>query len=140
MQPKSDVFSCRKRRSPNGPSSSSSCPTLLWVNLYDELILPSNPFFFSEMSKLIFHNMTWYPKIFILKKDVAFHIIWMGYFVNSNLPMFVLKMQMRNAYCAGPEDDLQLPKESAQVDWEVELGVVIGKGGRYAATIDFYVS
>jgi hypothetical protein len=47
---------------------------------------------------------------------------------------------MRNAYCAGPEDDLQLPKESAQVDWEVELGVVIGKGGRYAATIDFYVS
>jgi 2,4-diketo-3-deoxy-L-fuconate hydrolase len=32
---------------------------------------------------------------------------------------------------AGPEDDLVLPKESNQVDWEVELGVVIGKGGRY---------
>lgn len=31
----------------------------------------------------------------------------------------------------GPEDDLILPKESAQVDWEVELGVVIGKGGRW---------
>jgi hypothetical protein len=42
---------------------------------------------------------------------------------------------MRNAYCAGPEDDLQLPKESAQVDWEVELGVVIGKGGRYAVPL-----
>jgi 2-keto-4-pentenoate hydratase/2-oxohepta-3-ene-1,7-dioic acid hydratase in catechol pathway len=32
--------------------------------------------------------------------------------------------------CVGPEDDLILPKESEQVDWEVELAVVIGKGGR----------
>jgi 2,4-diketo-3-deoxy-L-fuconate hydrolase len=31
----------------------------------------------------------------------------------------------------GPDDDIQIPKGSEKTDWEVELGVVIGKGGRY---------
>ncbi|HEX8540147.1 MAG TPA: ureidoglycolate lyase [Pseudomonas sp.] len=31
----------------------------------------------------------------------------------------------------GPNDDVQIPRGSAKTDWEVELGVVIGKGGRY---------
>ena len=29
----------------------------------------------------------------------------------------------------GPYDDLVVPKASAEVDWEVELGVVIGRAG-----------
>ncbi|WCR11788.1 fumarylacetoacetate hydrolase family protein [Paracoccus stylophorae] len=31
---------------------------------------------------------------------------------------------------AGPDDDLQLPPGSTATDWEVELGIVIGAGGR----------
>ncbi|WP_204127368.1 ureidoglycolate lyase [Pseudomonas ogarae] len=35
-----------------------------------------------------------------------------------------------SAIC-GPNDDIQIPRGSLKTDWEVELGVVIGKGGRY---------
>jgi 2,4-didehydro-3-deoxy-L-rhamnonate hydrolase len=31
----------------------------------------------------------------------------------------------------GPNDDIEIPRGSLKTDWEVELGVVIGKGGRY---------
>lgn len=31
----------------------------------------------------------------------------------------------------GPNDNVIIPRGSQQTDWEVELGVVIGKGGRY---------
>ena len=37
---------------------------------------------------------------------------------------------------SGPHDDLLLPRGSEQTDWEVELAVVIGKGGRYIAQAD----
>ncbi|NAZ18110.1 hypothetical protein GT020_18970, partial [Glutamicibacter soli] len=29
----------------------------------------------------------------------------------------------------GPDDDIVIPKGSTKTDWEVELGVIIGKGG-----------
>ncbi|PKP74897.1 MAG: ureidoglycolate lyase [Alphaproteobacteria bacterium HGW-Alphaproteobacteria-6] len=32
---------------------------------------------------------------------------------------------------SGPDDDVEIPRGSQKTDWEVELGVVIGKGGRY---------
>ncbi|QKZ04264.1 MULTISPECIES: ureidoglycolate lyase [Pseudomonas] len=35
-----------------------------------------------------------------------------------------------SAIC-GPNDDVEIPRGSKKTDWEVELGVVIGKGGRY---------
>jgi 2,4-diketo-3-deoxy-L-fuconate hydrolase len=31
----------------------------------------------------------------------------------------------------GPDDDVEIPRGSHKTDWEVELGVVIGRGGRY---------
>ena len=31
----------------------------------------------------------------------------------------------------GPNDAVEIPRDSLKTDWEVELGVVIGKGGRY---------
>ena len=31
----------------------------------------------------------------------------------------------------GPNDNVEIPRHSRKTDWEVELGVVIGKGGRY---------
>ena len=33
----------------------------------------------------------------------------------------------------GPNDDTMIPKESSKLDWEVELGIVIGKRARYLA-------
>ncbi len=35
-----------------------------------------------------------------------------------------------SAIC-GPNDDIEIPRGSVKTDWEVELGVVIGKPGRY---------
>ena len=34
-----------------------------------------------------------------------------------------------SAIC-GPNDNIEIPRGSVKTDWEVELGVVIGKGGR----------
>ncbi len=31
----------------------------------------------------------------------------------------------------GPDDDVEMPRGSVKTDWEVELGVVIGTGGKY---------
>ena len=36
----------------------------------------------------------------------------------------------------GPNDDIEIPRHSRKTDWEVELGVVIGKGGRYISEDD----
>ncbi len=40
-----------------------------------------------------------------------------------------------SAIC-GPNDDVRIPRGSQKTDWEVELGVVIGKGGRYIEEAD----
>ena len=36
----------------------------------------------------------------------------------------------------GPDDDIEIPRGSLKTDWEVELGVVIGAGGRYIDEAD----
>ncbi len=36
----------------------------------------------------------------------------------------------------GPDDDVEIPRGSTRTDWEVELGVVIGTGGRYIEQAD----
>ena len=36
----------------------------------------------------------------------------------------------------GPDDDVEIPRGSTRTDWEVELGVVIGKPGRYIDEAD----
>lgn len=40
-----------------------------------------------------------------------------------------------SAIC-GPDDEVEIPRGSTRTDWEVELGVVIGTGGRYIAEAD----
>lgn len=37
---------------------------------------------------------------------------------------------------SGPNDDVEIPRGSTKTDWEVELGVVIGQGGRYIDEAD----
>jgi 2-keto-4-pentenoate hydratase/2-oxohepta-3-ene-1,7-dioic acid hydratase in catechol pathway len=34
---------------------------------------------------------------------------------------------------SGPNDDIEIPRGSGKTDWEVEIGVVIGKPGKYIA-------
>lgn len=36
----------------------------------------------------------------------------------------------------GPNDDVEIPRTSAKADWEVELGVVIGKRAKYVSEAD----
>jgi 2,4-diketo-3-deoxy-L-fuconate hydrolase len=36
----------------------------------------------------------------------------------------------------GPDDNVEIPRGSVKTDWEVELGVVIGQGGRYITEAD----
>lgn len=36
----------------------------------------------------------------------------------------------------GPDDDVEIPRDSVKTDWEVELGIVIGKPGRYISEAD----
>ena len=41
-----------------------------------------------------------------------------------------------NSAIVGPNDDVELPRGSTATDWEVELGVVIGKKAKYVARAD----
>jgi len=45
-------------------------------------------------------------------------------------PEPVIFMKCTSAIC-GPDDDVEIPRGSAKTDWEVELGVVIGKPAKY---------
>ena len=45
-------------------------------------------------------------------------------------PEPVIFNKWTSAIC-GPNDDVIIPRDSEKTDWEVELGVVIGKAGRY---------
>ena len=42
----------------------------------------------------------------------------------------ILFAKFNSAIC-GPNDDIIMPRTSTKLDWEVELGVVIGKEGKY---------
>jgi 2-keto-4-pentenoate hydratase/2-oxohepta-3-ene-1,7-dioic acid hydratase in catechol pathway len=47
----------------------------------------------------------------------------------------VLFMKATSAIC-GPDDDVVIPRGSKKSDWEVELGVVIGKPAKYVTEAD----
>ena len=47
----------------------------------------------------------------------------------------ILFMKATSAVC-GPDDDIILPRGSEKTDWEVELGVVIGRRGKYIDEAD----
>jgi len=44
----------------------------------------------------------------------------------------IIFMKATSALC-GPNDDLRIPRGSEKTDWEVELGVVIGKPAKYVS-------
>lgn len=44
----------------------------------------------------------------------------------------IVFMKANNAIC-GPDDDVEMPRGSTKLDWEVELGIVIGKETKYVS-------
>jgi len=49
----------------------------------------------------------------------------------------VIFMKATSSIC-GPDDHIVMPRGSKKTDWEVELGVVIGKPGKYVEEADAY--
>ena len=52
------------------------------------------------------------------------------------IPEFPVVFFKSQTCIVGPHDSVMIPKDSAQLDWEVELGVVIGKTARYVEEKD----
>ena len=55
--------------------------------------------------------------------------------LEQNLPIPsepIIFSKFTNCIC-GPNDDIQIPKNSSHTDWEVELGFVIGKKAKYVS-------
>ena len=50
---------------------------------------------------------------------------------NMALPPEPVVFNKWTSAVVGPNDDIEIPRDSKKTDWEVELGVVIGKPGRY---------
>jgi len=50
---------------------------------------------------------------------------------NSPIPKEPIIFMKATSCIVGPNDDVIIPKNSLKTDWEVELGVVIGKEARY---------
>ena len=54
----------------------------------------------------------------------------------SPIPEYPVVFYKAPSCIVGPNDNVMIPKDSTQVDWEVELGVVIGRTARYVAVKD----
>jgi 2-keto-4-pentenoate hydratase/2-oxohepta-3-ene-1,7-dioic acid hydratase in catechol pathway len=52
---------------------------------------------------------------------------------NQPIPKEPIVFMKATSCIQGPDDDVMLPKGSVKSDWEVELGVVIGKQARYVS-------
>ncbi|QJU57755.1 fumarylacetoacetate hydrolase family protein [Sphingomonas sp. AP4-R1] len=71
-------------------------------------------------------------------KIVAIGLNYRDHAIESNLPIPTEPMMFMKALSSlsGPNDDVILPKGSTHSDWEVELGVIIGKTCRYVSEED----
>ncbi|MDR5796700.1 ureidoglycolate lyase [Caballeronia sp. LZ008] len=66
-------------------------------------------------------------------KFVCIGLNYADHAAESNLPVPtepVIFNKWTSAIC-GPNDDVEIPRNSVKTDWEVELGVVIGKEAKY---------
>ena len=71
-------------------------------------------------------------------KYVAIGLNYHDHAVESNMPVPtepVIFPKWTSCLC-GPDDDILHPPESTQMDWEVELGIVIGSRARHVADAD----
>jgi 2,4-diketo-3-deoxy-L-fuconate hydrolase len=68
-------------------------------------------------------------------KFIAIGLNYADHAAESNLPIpkEPVVFMKANSCVQGPNDDVMLPKGSVKTDWEVELGVVIGKQARHVS-------
>ena len=68
-------------------------------------------------------------------KIVAIGLNYRDHAIESNLPIPTEPMMFMKALSSlsGPNDEVMLPKGATHGDWEVELGVIIGKTCRYVS-------
>jgi 2-keto-4-pentenoate hydratase/2-oxohepta-3-ene-1,7-dioic acid hydratase in catechol pathway len=71
-------------------------------------------------------------------KIVAIGLNYEDHAIESNLPIPTEPVMFMKALSSltGPNDEVMIPKDSTHSDWEVELGVVIGKTARYVEEVD----
>jgi len=71
-------------------------------------------------------------------KIVAIGLNYVDHAVEMNLPIPTEPVVFMKALSSltGPNDEVMLPKDSTHSDWEVELGIVIGKTCRYVEEAD----
>jgi 2-keto-4-pentenoate hydratase/2-oxohepta-3-ene-1,7-dioic acid hydratase in catechol pathway len=55
---------------------------------------------------------------------------------NAAIPKHPILFFKANSAIVGPNDDVMMPRGSSNTDWEVELGVVIGKTAKYVSKAD----
>lgn len=70
------------------------------------------------------------PKIICVGQNYMAHIAEMG----SQPPDYPTLFAKYTRALIGPRDDIVLPKVSDNIDWEVELAIVIGSEGRHLTT------
>ncbi len=78
------------------------------------------------------------PCVGNIGKFICIGLNYADHAAESNLPVPpepVVFNKWTSAIC-GPDDNVEIPRGSVKTDWEVELGVVIGQGGRYIAPED----
>ena len=54
----------------------------------------------------------------------------------ADIPEHPILFMKANSAITGPNDDVVMPRGSVKTDWEVELGVVIGKAAKYVSEED----
>ena len=57
---------------------------------------------------------------------------------NAPIPAEPIVFFKATSAMVGPNDDLEIPKNSKKTDWEVELAIVIGKKAKYVSEADAY--
>jgi ureidoglycolate lyase len=73
------------------------------------------------------------PCVGKIGKFICIGLNYADHAAESNAPIPkepIVFMKATSAVC-GPNDDVEIPKGSEKTDWEVELGVVIGKPAKY---------
>lgn len=82
---------------------------------------------------IIGHGVRVGPCVANVGKFICVGLNYADHARESNLPIPqepILFLKATSAIC-GPHDLIEIPRGATKVDWEVELGVVIGRGGRY---------
>jgi 2-keto-4-pentenoate hydratase/2-oxohepta-3-ene-1,7-dioic acid hydratase in catechol pathway len=54
----------------------------------------------------------------------------------AQVPVEPVVFMKATSAIAGPDDDILIPRGSSKTDWEVELGIVIGRHAKYVAEAD----